>query len=65
MQTITKKISKREYLEYVSNPAAYNKERKEHIPTVWACGYGWYGCTCYESSNGQYYRDDRIGGSCD
>lgn len=65
MQTVTKKINKREYLEYTSDPAAYNRHAKQTIPAVWAHGYGWYGCYCYESSNGQYYRDDRIGASCD
>lgn len=65
MQKITKEISKEEYLKYQSNPARYNRERKEDIPITWACGYGWYGCQCYESSNGHYYRDDNIGDSCD
>lgn len=65
MQTVTTRITKREYLRYTSDPAAYNREREKTIPVNWARGYGWYGCRCYESSNGQCYRDDRIGASCD
>ena len=64
MQSMKKEVDKAEYLRYVSNPAAYRREREETIPIVWKCGYGWYGCEVVES-NGHYYRIDKIGESCD
>lgn len=65
MNEVRTEISKTEYLKYTLNPAEYNRDRKETIPFNWAVGYGWYGCRCYESSNGHYYRLDSIGESCD
>lgn len=64
MDQVKKEISQAEYLSYVSNPAAYRREREKTIPVVWKCGYGWYGCECHES-NGKYYRTDLVGESCD
>ena len=64
MNSEKKEISKAEYLKYVSNPAAYRRERKETIPRVWKKGYHWYGCECRES-NGRYFRIDQVGGRCD
>lgn len=64
MDSMKKEISKEEYLKYVSNPAAYRRERRETVPTVWIIGYGYYGCECFES-NGHYFRVDKVGSSCD
>ena len=65
MREVKMEISKDEYLRYESNPAAYNRERRETIPINMACGTGWYGCTCYKSITGQYFRIDTVGDSCD
>ena len=64
MQNVKTEISKKEYLNYVSNPAAYRRERKERIHQTWIAGCGWYGVECHES-NGRYFRVDQIGDSCD
>lgn len=65
MSDVRTEISKREYLKYQADPAKYHQERKEDLPIQWVRGWGWYGCYCYESSNGHYYRCDRLGDSCD
>ena len=65
MRDVKQEITKKDYLKYQSNPAAYSRERHETIPIQWECGYGWYGCYCYESGTGHYYRVDRLGESCD
>ena len=64
MDQVKVEISKSEYLRYLSNPAAYRRERETTIPLVWEKGYGWYGCECHES-HGHYFRVDHVGDSCD
>lgn len=64
MQSMKKEISKAEYLRYISNSAAYRREREKTIPQCWAVGYGWYGVECVKS-NDMYFRIDHIGNSCD
>lgn len=64
MEDIRREITDEEFEKYKKDPAAYRKERREEVPNAWICGYGYYGCDCYESG-GHYYRVDHIGGSCD
>lgn len=65
MKKIIKEISKNDYLKYKVNPADFVREHKETLPVSIVCGLGWYGCRCYESSNGHYYMEDEVGESCD
>ena len=64
MDNITKEISGEEYAEYKKDPAAYRRKRRDEVPDIWVCAYGYYGCDCYEQG-GRFYRVDHIGSFCD
>lgn len=64
MRTIKTEVGKTDYLHYMSNPAAYNREREGTLPMCVTAGCGWYGCQVVES-HGHYFRIDKVGESCD